>query len=276
MIITDINGTTPLHNGVKMPYLGLGVYNLTNGGQVENAIEFALSAGYRHIDTASFYANEEGVGSAVRTSGLQRDEVFVTSKVWNTEQGFQHTLKAFDQSLKRLNLEYIDLYLIHWPVRDIFTETWRALEKLYSEGAVKAIGVSNFNINHLKQLINSGEIAPMVNQIEFHPYHTRGELRRFCSDNQIVCEAWSPLMQGGILNIPQLFLIAAKHKKSVAQIVLRWNLQKGIVTIPKSGNPLRISENAALFDFSLSDDDMKIIDSLNKNEQMSSYPIDME
>lgn len=259
-----------------MPYLGLGVYNLQNGGQVENAIEFAFNNGYRHIDTASFYANEEGVGTAVRSSGIRREDIFVTSKVWNTEQGFESTLKAFDSSLKRLKLDYLDLYLVHWPVREKYTDTWLALEKLYADGLVKAIGVSNFGINHLTQLINVGQIIPMVNQIEFHPYHTRDELREFCQQNGIICEAWSPLMQGGIINIPQLFVIASKYRKSVAQIVLRWNLQKGVVTIPKSGNPVRITENASIFDFHLSDDDMKTIDNLNKNQQMGPYPIEMD
>ena len=270
--ITDIKGSFRLHNGVEMPYLGLGVYLAREGEEVEHAVGWALEAGYRHIDTASAYQNESGVGAAVRNSGLARQEVFVTSKVWNSDQGYESTLRAFDRSLNRLGLEYLDLYLVHWPVKGKYRETWRALEKLYREGRVRAIGVSNFLRHHLEDLFGSAEIVPMVNQMEFHPWLVQQPLLEYCREKGIQYEAWSPLMQGAIIRVPEIGEIAREYGKTAAQVVLRWNLQKGVVTIPKSSNPERIKANAALFDFELSPRDIACLDGLDKAHRFGPDP----
>jgi len=270
--ITDVSGTFRLHNGVEMPYLGLGVYLAREGKEVGNAVGWALEAGYRHIDTASAYQNETGVGAAVRNSGIDRREVFVTSKVWNTDQGYESTLRAFDLSLDRLGLEYLDLYLVHWPVKGKFRETWRALEKLYRDGRVRAIGVSNFLEHHLKDLLRSAEVVPMVNQMEFHPWLVQEPLLGYCREKGIQYEAWSPLMQGEIVKVKEINEIARKYGKTEAQVVLRWDLQKGVATIPKSSNPDRIKANAALFDFELSPGDMALLDGLDKKHRFGPDP----
>ncbi len=272
MRITDLQGTFTLNNGLEMPYFGLGVYQSKEGEEVINAIHWALEYGYRHIDTAAFYANEKGVGEAVRTSEIDRDKVFVTSKVWNADQGYQSTLKAFDRSMKNLDLEYIDLYLVHWPVKGKFIETWKALEEIYKSGKVKAIGVSNFMIHHLKDIQKNCEVIPAVNQVEFHPRLVQQELIDFCNESNIRYEAWSPLMQGGIFSIDLLKELADSYGKSVAQLVLRWNLQKGVITIPKSSKKGRIEQNANVFDFEITDEDMKQIDSLDKNQRVGPDP----
>ncbi len=271
-ILTDIKGSFRLHNGVEMPYLGLGVYLAKEGGEVENAVGRALESGYRHIDTASAYQNETGVGAAVRNSGLDRREIFVTSKVWNSDQGYESTLRAFDRSLDRLGLEYLDLYLVHWPVKGKYRETWRALEQLYRDGRVRAIGVSNFLRHHLEDLLGSADIVPMVNQMEFHPWLVQQPLLDYCCEKEIQYEAWSPLMQGAIVRVPEISEIARNYGKTEAQVVLRWNLQKGVATIPKSSNPERIKANAALFDFELSPGDMARLDSLDKSHRFGPHP----
>lgn len=268
MYITDVTGTTTLSNGVRMPYLGLGVYSMNNE-EVTGAIHHALETGYRLIDTASVYGNEAGVGKAVRKSDLPREEIFVTSKVWNTDQGYERTLKAFDESMNRLGLDYLDLYLIHWPVSNLYKDTWKALEKLYNEGRIRAIGVSNFLIHHLKDLMEDAEITPMVNQVEFHPHLVQKELHDFCHKNQIQSEAWAPLMRGKVYEIPLLKGLAEKYDKTPAQIVLRWNLQKGVVTIPKSSNPEHIRSNADIFDFELAEGDIHRIDDLEQGERVT-------
>ena len=272
MGITDISGKVSLSNGVKMPYLGLGVYLIKDGAEVENVIKYALKTGYRHFDTASLYGNEIGVGNAVNRSNIPRAEIFVTTKVWNSDQGYESTLKAFNQSLKLLNMSYVDLYLVHWPVKGKFKDTWKALEQIYKSGKAKAIGVSNFNIHHLQDLFDVAEVKPMVNQVEFHPYLVQQPLIDFCKQNNIQYQAWSPLMQGNVINIDLLKELAVKYKKTVTQIVLRWNLQKGVVTIPKSVRPERIIENSQIFDFELSDEDMKKIDNLDKNSRLGADP----
>lgn len=272
MKITDIHGYTTLSNGVKMPYIGLGTYLSHEGDEVINAINYALEFGYRHIDTASIYKNEIGVGKAVNESGISRSELFITTKVWNSNQGYESTLKAFSESKKALNLDYIDLYLIHWPTKGKYKETWRALEKLYRDGEVKAIGVSNFLENHLNDLLPTAEIVPMVNQVEFHPYLVQPALREMCKKHNIQFESWSPLMQGRITQVALINTLAEKYQKSAAQIVLRWNLQKEIVIIPKSISKDRIISNAQLFDFELSKEDMLAIDSLDKSFRYGADP----
>lgn len=261
-----------LHNGVQMPWFGLGVYKAQAGQEVESAVISALQQGYRSIDTAALYQNEEGVGEALRASGVARDEVFVTTKVWNSDQGYDATLRAFDRSQEKLGLSVIDLYLIHWPVKGKYKETWRALETLYVEGRVRAIGVSNFQVHHLQDILADCAVRPMVNQVELHPMLSQTELRTFCENERILIEAWSPLMRGALLENPVLAEIAQAHGKTGAQVVLRWDLQHQIITIPKSVRPDRIAENADIFNFSLTPDDMARIDSLNCNHRIGPDP----
>lgn len=270
--ITDLNGSFTLSNGVEMPYLGLGTYQSENDQEVVQAVSYALKLGYRHIDTASVYGNEEGVGKGIVQSGVSRAEVFAVSKVWNTDQGYESTLRAFEHSLKRLRLEYLDLYLIHWPVAGMYKDTWRALEKLYNDGLIKSIGVSNFMKHHLEDLMATATIVPMVNQMEFHPYVVQQDLIDFCNSKGIQYEAWSPFMQGKVFNLDICKDLAKKYKKSVAQVILRWNLQKGIVTIPKSVKAERISSNAELFDFEISTEDIAYLDRLHNGERIGPDP----
>ncbi len=247
-----------------MPYLGLGVYNSKVGFEAEQAITSALECGYRLIDTASFYGNEESVGKAVRECQIPRNEIFITTKVWNDDLGYDATLRAFDLSMQKLGLDILDLYLIHWPYKNKFADAWKALEKLYAEGRIRAIGVSNFYDFHLEEIIANSNIVPAVNQIQFHPYYNRQALVDYCANKGIQIQAWSPLMQGReLMDEPVLIKIASNYNKSVAQIILRWNLQKGIATIPKSSNPERIKQNSRIFDFELSTKDIDLIDALN-------------
>jgi diketogulonate reductase-like aldo/keto reductase len=270
--ITDLQGSFTLHNGVQMPYFGLGVYLSKDGGEVINAVKDALNHGYRHVDTASIYNNEEGVGIGVKESNVPRKDVFLVSKVWNTDQGYDSTLKAFEASLKRLDTDYLDLYLIHWPKGELSKETWKALEQLYREKRVRAIGVSNFLKHHLEDLLTSAEIVPMVNQMEFHPYLVQQDLVDFCHTRGIQYEAWSPMMQGNIFDLEIMKDLASKYNKTVAQIVLRWDLQKGVVTIPKSSKKERIISNAAIFDFELSPEDMQRLDALDRGKRFGPDP----
>ena len=270
--ITNLQGTFRLHNGVEMPYFGLGVYLSKDGQEVINAIKWAVDAGYRHIDTASIYKNEEGVGIGVKEASVAREELFVVSKVWNSDQGYESTLKAFDDSLKRFGMVYLDLYLIHWPVEGKYKETWRALEKLYAEGRVRAIGVSNFLQHHLEDLMADAEVVPMVNQMEFHPYLVQQELLDFCQKNTIQYEAWSPMMQGKIFGMDAFEALAKKYNKTIAQIVLRWDLQKGVVTIPKSTKKERIESNAAIFDFEITQEDMELLDAMDRQQRFGPDP----
>lgn len=270
-MIASINDTVRLNNGVPMPWLGFGVFKVSNGGDVINAVKHALKTGYRSIDTASTYGNEEGVGIAIKESGLARNELFITTKVKNPDQGYETTLKAFEESRRKLGLDYVDLYLIHWAVKDKFKDTWRALEELYAKGAVRAIGVSNFQIHHLQELFAAGQLKPAVNQIERHPLLTQKELIRFCQANSIQVEAWSPLIKGN-LDIPLLQELSAKYRKTPAQIILRWDLQQNIVVIPKSVTPARIEENTGIFDFELTEEDMAKIDALNQDKRLGPDP----
>ncbi|KIP20945.1 MULTISPECIES: aldo/keto reductase [Anoxybacillus] len=269
----SLQDAATLHNGVRMPWLGLGVYKVQEGDEVIRSVRTALEVGYRHIDTAAFYENEEGVGRAIRESAIRREEVFVTTKVWNSDQGYESTLKAFHTSLKKLGFDYIDLYLVHWPVKEKYKETYKALEKLYKDGFVRAIGVSNFQIHHLEHILADCEIKPMVNQVEFHPRLTQKELLAFCKQHQIQLEAWSPLMRGGeLLNEPTLVDIAQKYGKTPAQVILCWDLQHEVVTIPKSVTPQRIAQNANIFDFTLTKEEMDAIDALNENRRIGPDP----
>ncbi|WP_329610128.1 aldo/keto reductase [Pseudalkalibacillus berkeleyi] len=267
-----IQETIQLHNGVKMPRLGFGVFKVEEGSEVVESVKTALEAGYRSIDTAAIYRNEEGVGKAIQEANIPREELFITTKVWNKDQGYESTMKAFEDSLEKLGLDYVDLYLIHWPVEGKYKDTWRAIENLYESGKARAIGVCNFNVHHLKDLMEDADVKPMVNQIELHPKLTQREVRTFCRDNNIVVEAWSPLMHGKLLEHPVLKEIGDKYNKTPAQVILKWDLQHDIVTIPKSVNPSRIRENASLFDFSLTNEDMQAIDQLNENERFGPDP----
>ncbi|MBO1000197.1 aldo/keto reductase [Bacillus sp. SD075] len=275
-MVGNLQDTTTLHNGIKMPWFGLGVFKVEEGPELVNAVKVAIKHGYRSIDTAAIYENEEGVGQGIREglkeAGISREDLFVTSKVWNADLGYESTIAAYEKSLKKLGLEYLDLYLIHWPVEGKYKEAWRALETLYKEGKVKAIGVSNFQIHHLKDLMEDAEVKPMVNQVECHPRLTQKEVLAFCKEQGIQLEAWSPLMQGELLDNDVLQAIATKHGKSVAQVILRWDLQNGIVTIPKSTKEHRIVENSSVFDFELKEEEMNRIDGLNQNHRVGPDP----
>ncbi|RLL42067.1 aldo/keto reductase [Oceanobacillus piezotolerans] len=266
-----------LNNGLQMPQLGFGVWKVPNE-EATTAVKEALKAGYRSIDTAMIYGNEEGVGKAIAESGIPREELFITTKVWNADHGFENTLKAFDASLERLGLDYVDLYLIHWPtpMYDEYVETYKALEKLYKDGRVKAIGVCNFDIEHLERILNECEVVPVLNQVECHPYLQQKELKAFCEKHHIYVEAYSPLMNGReVLEDDVIKGIAEKHEKTAAQVILRWHLQTGVIVIPKSVTPSRIAENLAVFDFELSEEDMNQISALDKNVRSNSVPSEM-
>jgi diketogulonate reductase-like aldo/keto reductase len=267
-----ITSTTTLNNGVTMPWLGLGVFQSEPGPESENAVRWALEIGYRHIDTASFYHNEESVGKAIRESKVNRDELFVTTKVWNTEQGYDQALSAFDASRKRLDMDVVDLYLVHWPIKEQYKDTWKALEKLYSDGKVRAIGVSNFLVHHLSELSAASDLTPAVNQVEFHPFVLQQPLLDYCAENHIQFEAWSPLTRARFLDNEAIVDIARSHGKSPAQVLIRWDLQKGVVSIPKSVHRERIEENSHVFDFELTDAEMERLDSLDSNTRIGPHP----
>lgn len=268
----DITSCAKLSNGVEMPWLGFGVHRAGEGREMMDALRCALSAGYRSIDTATYYQNEHRVGQVIQESGIARDQLFITSKVWNTDQGYRSTIHAFELSLEKLQTSYLDLYLIHWPHPSQTFETWKAIEELYEKGKIRAVGVSNFLISHLRRLFEHARIRPMVNQIEFHPELVQPELLQFCHANRIQPEAWRPIMKGRVNEIPLLNELSAKYGKSPVQIVLRWDIQKGVVTIPKSVTPERIVHNADIFNFEIDPEDMIKIDNLDRNARMGEDP----
>ncbi|EEL74053.1 aldo/keto reductase [Bacillus cereus] len=268
----NLQSKAVLNNGVEMPWFGLGVFKVEEGPELVEAVKSAIKAGYRSIDTAAIYGNEKAVGEGIRAgieaTGIAREELFITSKVWNADQGYETTIAAYEESLKKLGLDYLDLYLVHWPSEGKYKDTWRALETLYKEKRVRAIGVSNFQIHHLQDVMKDAEIKPMINQVEYHPRLTQKELQAFCKEQGIQMEAWSPLMQGQLLDNETLQEIAEKHGKTTAQVILRWDLQNGVITIPKSTKEHRIIANADVFNFELTKEDMEKIDALNQNHRV--------
>jgi len=264
-----------LNNGVEVPQVGLGVWQTKEGAEVERAVTAAIESGYRLIDTAAIYGNEAGVGRAIKASGVPREAIFITTKLWNAHHAYEDALRAFDESLRKLDCDYIDLYLIHWPLpmEGKFTQAWKALEKLYDDKRVRAIGVSNFKPHHLEELLKGAETAPAVNQIELHPLFQQKETRAYCAEHGIAVESYSPLMQGGeALEHPVIANLARTHDKTPAQVILRWHVQCGLIVIPKSVNPERIRENFTLFDFELSEDEMRQIEGIDENRRVSADP----
>ncbi len=277
VLALNLQSTTTLHNGVNMPWFGLGVFKVQDGEEVYNSVKWALEHGYKSIDTAAIYRNEEGVGKAIKDSGIPREELFITSKLWNGDQGYEETFQAYQASLDRLGLDYLDLYLIHWPVpeQDKYRESWQAMEELYNDGKIRAIGVSNFKEHHLDRLLEKAEITPMVNQVEYHPHLQQKSLYDYCKKHNIQLEAWSPLKQGELLTDETLMEIAERHGKSTAQIILRWDLQQEVITIPKSVKQQRIHDNADVFDFELTNAEMKLIADMNKDDRVGADPDEM-
>jgi 2,5-diketo-D-gluconate reductase A len=262
-----------LSDGALVPQLGLGVYKVADD-EARTVVATALELGYRHVDTASFYGNEVGVGQALRASDVPRDDVFVTTKVWNTEQGFDETLRAFDASLDRLGTDHVDLYLIHWPAptQDRYVETWRALERIAEEGRARSIGVSNFQVHHLERLLGETSVVPVIDQVEAHPWLQQHELREFCAARGIAVEAWSPLARGRVLDDAVVGRVAAKHGVQPAQAVIRWHLQQGLVVIPKTVSPVRLRSNLDVFGFELDEDDLAAFAALDSGERSGSHP----
>jgi diketogulonate reductase-like aldo/keto reductase len=267
-----LSDTFTLNNGVKIPALGLGTFKAEQGDETEQAILDAFELGYRHIDTASLYNNEETVGKAFRVSGLAREEVFITSKVWNDDQRSGNVARALESTLQRLGMDYVDLYLVHWPVPGKFVATYRVLENLARQGKARAIGVSNFLIPHLDELAAEADVAPAVNQIEWHPFLQSRPLLERCKRDGIIVEAWAPIMKGKVNDVPEILEIAKRHNKTPVQVTLRWGLQNRVVMIPKSVRRERIEENADLYDFQLSADEMATMNALDKNERIGPDP----
>lgn len=275
-MISNLKNTVTLNNGVKMPWQGIGVFRVEDSPKLVDAVKNAIKNGYRSIDGAAIYDNEvsmgEGIAEGIKAAGISREDLFITSKVWNADLGYESTIKAYETSLKKLGLDYLDLYLIHWPVEGKYKDAWRALEYLYKQGRVKAIGVSNFQVHHLENLMKDAEIKPMINQIEFHPRLTQEKVRAFCKQNDIQVEAWSPLMVGKLFDNEILKEIAHNHNKSIAQIILRWDIQNEVITIPKSTKVGRIIENSQIFDFELTNEEVEKINSLNQDLRVGPDP----
>ena len=267
----NFNSVVKLNNAVEMPILGLGTWTL-RGSRASKAVLWALELGYRLIDTASLYGNEQKIGEALKMSTIPREEIFITTKVWNSEQGYKKTLIAFEQSLNKLQTDYVDLYLIHWPVSNLRNDTWKALEKIYKEGQARSIGVSNFTIHHLEELLGTTEIVPALNQFELSPFLYQKDLIDYCQNKSIVVEAYSGLTKGRKLNNSVLQEIGEKYNKNPAQILIRWGLQHKFVQIPKSGKKEHLAENADVFNFTLDGEDMKLLDNINEDFRMIDDP----
>ncbi len=271
----NIRSTIALNNGVEIPRLGLGVFRAKDGDETVQAVRWALEAGYRHIDTAAVYGNEEGVGRGIRESGLDRKDIFLTTKLWNDDMRSSRQHEAFEESLKRLGTDYVDLYLIHWPVKEKYMESWLVMEQLYKEGRIRAIGVSNFLPHHLEDLMKVATVVPAINQVECHPLLSQAPLKAFCDKLGIAFESWSPLggsRDGNLTGNAELTAIGSAYGKTAAQVILRWHLQKGFVVIPKSVHKERISANADLYDFALTEADMAVIDAMNEDKRVGSHP----
>lgn len=270
-----IQSKVTLNNGVEIPYLGLGVFRSAEGKEAREAVRLSLELGYRHIDTAMIYGNEQSVGEAVRESSLPRSEIFVTTKLWNADQGYDSALEALETSLGKMGLEQVDLYLIHWPVQDKRLDSWRALETLYQQGRCRAIGVSNYMVHHLEELLEVAQVTPAVNQIELTPYNyrSRKDVVDFCRQHRIQVQAYSPLTRGQKLKDPRLVDIAQRYNKSTAQILIRWALERELIVLPKSAHPERIKENAAIFDFSISKEDLELLESFDEGLHVAWNPV---
>ena len=275
-MIHSIKDCTVLNNEVKMPWLGFGVFKLEDGDEVERSILRALEVGYRSIDTASVYKNETGVGAALKASSLPREEIFLTTKVWNEDLRKKRVMEAFEESLERLDVEYVDLYLIHWPVENCYLDAWPEMEKIYKSGRAKAIGLSNFMIPQLQEILGICKVKPAVNQVEFHPWLVQPQLLEFCQTQQIQLEAWSPIIKGQVTEIPVIQELGKKYGKTPAQIALRWGIQHQVVVIPKSSNPQRILENSQIFDFEISPEDMALLDSLDQGKRVGPDPFNFD
>ena len=268
----NLSSKIKLNNGVEIPVLGLGVFKSQEGDETYNAVKYAIEAGYKHIDTAAVYGNERSVGRAIKDSGINRGDIFITTKLWNENQRQGNQYQAFEESLEKLGIDYVDLYLIHWPVKGKYVESWKILEKIYKEGRARAVGVSNFHIHHLEDIFASSDLVPAVNQVECHPWLTQVELVDYTQKNGIIFEPWSPLGAGALIENENLKSIAQKYNKSTAQLILKWGLQRGFINIPKSVHKDRIIQNSRIFDFTVTDEDMAEIFKLNIGKRVGADP----
>ncbi|MCL1794610.1 MAG: aldo/keto reductase [Oscillospiraceae bacterium] len=268
----NLSSTLKLNNGVEIPVLGLGTYQIGDESATYEAVRYALDAGYRHIDTAAAYYNETGIGKAIKDSKINREDIFITTKLWNEDQRQGNQYKAFEQSLERLGVDYIDLYLIHWPVKEKIAESWKILEKIYKENRARAVGVCNFLIHHLEEIFAASDLIPAVNQVECHPWLTQVELADYCQKKGMIFEPWSPFGVGALLGDETLISIAKKYNKSAAQLILKWGLQRGFINIPKSANKDRIQQNTEIFDFAITGEDMSEIFKLNIGKRVGAHP----
>ena len=270
--MSSLSSRVKLNNGVEIPYLGLGTFQSQDGDQTYDAVKWAIEAGYRHIDTAAIYGNEVSVGKAIKDTGIARDEIFITTKLWNEDMRKDNQLQAIDASLERLGIDYVDLYLIHWPVKEKFVESWKKMEEIYKSGKARAVGISNFNIHHIESIMAVSDLLPAVNQCECSPELTQVELADYCKAKGIQFQPYSPLGQGNTLKNPKIIAIGEKYGKSAAQVILRWGYQRGFINIPKSITKSRIEENAQIFDFELSDEDFNEMFTMNNGTRYCADP----